>query len=132
MSYIINYLYEEIIMNLKEDTLEKLARQFKILGDKTRLKIVMLLQNNELPVNKIVEQSGTTQANISKHLKILFKSGILKKRQNKSSVLYSIKKACIFEICDILNSSNKNPAESPIKIIDNNSASHTNIYQHDK
>lgn len=107
-------------MNLEDKYLEKLANQFKILGDKTRLKILMLLKDKELPVNKIVEHIKTTQANVSKHLKILHKHGIVKKKQVKSSVFYSIKKECIFEICDILYTDDNNILDSPVKIIQQN------------
>jgi DNA-binding transcriptional ArsR family regulator len=103
-------------MEITCETLEKLSNQFKVLGDKTRLKILMLLKDKELPVNKIVEQSDTSQANISKHLKILYENDIVKKRNQKSSVLYSIKLGCIFEVCEILKSTN--PAKDPPKILD--------------
>ncbi len=90
-------------MEYTQEYLELLAKQFKILGDKTRLSILMLLKDKgELPVYRIVEHLDTTQANISKHLKILHKYDLVKKRQHKSSVLYSTKRDCIFRICEIL------------------------------
>ncbi len=104
-------------MKTEDKYLEKLAHQFKILGDKTRLKILMLLKDKELPVNKIVEQIKTTQANVSKHLKLLHKHGIVKKKQVKSSVFYSIKKECIFEICDILYTDDKSALDTTVKMI---------------
>lgn len=103
-------------MKYDQRYLERLANQFKILGDKTRLGILMLLRDRELPVHNIVEQMDTTQANISKHLKILYEHNIVKKRQVKSSVLYSIKKDCIFEICEILYSNSTKPTDTPIML----------------
>lgn len=100
-----------------ENLVNRLAKQFKILGDVTRLKILMLLKNGELPVHEIVEKIKTTQANISKHLKILYENNIVKKRQVKSSVFYSIKRECIFDICDILNKADKSPLDASIKIM---------------
>jgi DNA-binding transcriptional ArsR family regulator len=103
-------------MNYDPIYLERLASQFKILGDKTRLGILMLLRDRELPVRSIVQQMDTTQANISKHLKILYEHNIVKKRQVKSSVLYSIKKDCIFEICEILYINSGKPTDTPIML----------------
>ncbi|MFW5799657.1 MAG: ArsR/SmtB family transcription factor [Spirochaetota bacterium] len=110
---------------MKTDSeIEKLANQFKILGDKTRLKILMVLKTQEMPVHKIVERIETTQANVSKHLKILFEYGLVKKRHLKSSVLYSIKRDCIFEICDILYSSSEDDKllKKSINIINENNS----------
>ncbi len=50
---------------------------FKVLSDRRRLEILELLLNDEFCVNDIFERIGTTQPNVSQHLRILKDSGII-------------------------------------------------------
>lgn len=81
----------------------KIAQRFKTLGDPVRLKIVnTLMVNTELNVNRLVEATGHQQANISRHLSLLHREGILKKRKEGLNVFYSIKDMTTFDICDLV------------------------------
>jgi len=50
---------------------EKLARLFKVLSEKTRVKIVQLLKERALCVNALAHRLGVTPAAVSQHLRIL-------------------------------------------------------------
>lgn len=51
--------------------IELLTECFKAMGDKTRLKILALLKNEELCVCELVEMLGMTQPAVSQHLRKL-------------------------------------------------------------
>jgi DNA-binding transcriptional ArsR family regulator len=51
--------------------------QLKALADESRLRIVSALIKQPLHVNALAEQLGTSQYNISKHLRILREAGLV-------------------------------------------------------
>lgn len=69
------------------------------LADKTRLKIIEALKEREKTVSQLVAEIGSSQSNISGHLKTLRNSGILKSRQEGRYVFYSL---CDKIICDFI------------------------------
>lgn len=83
--------------------LEAAADRFRVLGDPTRLEILnTLLEHEELNVGEIVEALGSSQANVSKHLRILFDAGIVARRQAGTAAYYSIIDPTITSLCDIV------------------------------
>jgi ArsR family transcriptional regulator len=70
--------------------LENLINVFKTLSDKTRLRILSLLLNEELSVQEIVEIIGGAQSGISRHLSVLKSSGFIKDRKEGQNSYYSI------------------------------------------
>ncbi|MCK4648226.1 helix-turn-helix transcriptional regulator [bacterium] len=64
---------------------------FKALGSKTRLKLLRLLwQEGELPVTLIARRSGMTIARVSRNLGILENVGLVKTKETRTWVFYSI------------------------------------------
>ena len=62
--------------------MERLARIFKTLGNKRRLRIIELLfSNNRMTVGKISEHLGLSFKSTSKHLQQLESVGLLDKQQ---------------------------------------------------
>ena len=55
---------------------EQVAQYFGLLADPTRLRILSCLCAEERPVHEVVEKIGLTQANISRHLNILYRAGV--------------------------------------------------------
>jgi len=67
----------------------ELIRCFKALSDKTRLRLLYVLQHYELNVNEIVLVVDMIQSGVSRHLKILMESGLLTSRRDGSFIYYS-------------------------------------------
>jgi len=63
--------------------LELIVKQFKALGEPTRLKIVKLLQDKELCVCELEALLEMNQPRISQHLKVLKEAGLVKERKIK-------------------------------------------------
>jgi DNA-binding transcriptional ArsR family regulator len=83
-----------------DPALELVADCFQALSDPTRLKILRALKQESKSVQELVELFTFTQPNISRHLSILTKAGLVKKAKQGSFVLYGIANPRIFELCD--------------------------------
>ena len=79
---------------------ELVAARFRTLGEPIRIRILQALQGGERNVTELVAEVGSTQPNISKHLRILQDSGLAGRRQEGNSVYYSIADPTVFDLCD--------------------------------
>lgn len=87
-------------IHLSEQALESIAGRFRSLSEPVRLKIIRLLEGGEMSVGQLVDRLHTSQANVSKHLKVLVDAGILSRRSQGTSAFYSICDPVILRICD--------------------------------
>jgi DNA-binding transcriptional ArsR family regulator len=77
---------------------------FYALSDPIRLEIVTYLRNGEKCVCEIVPHLKLIQPLVSRHLKILKDSGIIRCRKDGTKRMYSIVNIKIFEVVDALTS----------------------------
>lgn len=85
---------------LPDGALELIAARFRVLSEPMRLKILNALGDDELTVNELVEATGSGQANISKHLGIMFNEGLMVRRKEGLNTYYAIADKSIFELCE--------------------------------
>lgn len=78
------------------------AARFKVLSEPVRLQILQQLETGRLSVGELADAVGSTQPNVSKHLKILQDEGLIARRKEGNAVYYSISDPSIFELCDIV------------------------------
>jgi DNA-binding transcriptional ArsR family regulator len=76
----------------------------KTLSDPKRLMLVHELREGELSVGQLGANLELPQANISQHLAILRKHGIVTTRREGTSVFYSLASCKIGEACDMVRS----------------------------
>ena len=88
--------------DLSPETMQLVADRFKVMSDPMRLKILSALQDGEQSVSEVVEKTGASQPNVSKHLKILLSSGLVGRRKDGNLVLYSIADESIFTLCELV------------------------------
>ncbi len=74
----------------REEDIEQAAQAIKAIAHPLRLKILCVLGGQEISVQDIVEQVGTSQSNISQHLAILRAKGVLATRKDANRVFYRI------------------------------------------
>lgn len=77
-----------------QERLRLKAEVFKAMGHPIRLGIVEFLQRGEMCVCEIVEHVGTEISNVSKHLGILKKAGIVADRRDGLKIMYSLIMPC--------------------------------------
>jgi DNA-binding transcriptional ArsR family regulator len=74
----------------REEDIRQAAQAIKAIAHPLRLKILCILGDQEISVQDIVEQVGTSQSNISQHLAILRAKGVLVSRKDANKVFYRI------------------------------------------
>jgi ArsR family transcriptional regulator len=89
---------------LGDDDLEGIARHFKLLGEPMRLKILQTVCRAPLTVNDIVAATGSTQANVSKHLALLAAGGVLTRKKERQCVYYGMKSRLVMKLCELVHS----------------------------
>jgi DNA-binding transcriptional ArsR family regulator len=88
---------------LSDDELDQIARQFRLLGEPMRLKILQAICKQPQSVGEIVDAVGATQANVSKHLSLLTSAGLLTRRKDGQSVYYGIKNPLVLRLCELVH-----------------------------
>ena len=73
-----------------DDYIEDMADLFKILGDKTRTKILSVLQKQELNVSSISELVGLPISAVSHQLRTLRQAKLIKPKKVGKEVFYSL------------------------------------------
>ena len=84
--------------------LDRMAARFKLLGEPMRLKILQAVCKTPRKVNDIVSATGSTQANVSKHLALLAGAGILTRQKDGQRVYYGIKDRLAVKLCELVRS----------------------------
>jgi DNA-binding transcriptional ArsR family regulator len=74
----------------KDEDILQASLAMKAIAHPLRLKILCVLAGNELSVQEIVDNVGTSQSNISQHLAILRDKGVLATRKDANRVFYRI------------------------------------------
>ena len=88
-------------MKLDTIELERVAGFFRAFSEPTRLALLQELKDGPRSVGELVETLPTTQANVSKQLKILHASGLVSRRKDGTSVIYQICEPAVMDLCRI-------------------------------
>lgn len=75
------------------------ATYFGVLSEPTRLKIIHALCQSEKKVNEIVAETQASQTNVSRHLGLMHRVGVVKRRREGNQVYYSITDQTLVELC---------------------------------
>jgi DNA-binding transcriptional ArsR family regulator len=78
---------------------EETAEIYRIFSNAKRLLIFWLLDEEEMPVNKIAESIDSSIQNTSQHLRLMKANKILDTRRNGKEVYYRISDSEIGEFC---------------------------------
>ena len=89
----------QLVREITDENVVKVqSRLFKALADKTRLKILMLLDVREMCVCEIMVALNLTQPTASHHLGILESVGLVKDRREGKWVFYILKNKRIMKL----------------------------------
>ena len=87
---------------LPPEALEEVAAYFQTLSEPTRLQILNHLREGERNVGELAELCGYTAANVSRHLAMLTKHGMVARESRGTSVYYRIADDQIYALCDLV------------------------------
>jgi len=77
-------------LNVDDDQAAQLADMFRLLGDPSRLKIVIECLNGPKPVGVIAERLGLSPSLVSHHLRLLRAARLVKAERRGRQMLYAI------------------------------------------
>jgi len=87
---------------LTDAAIRLVAGRFRALSDPTRLRILNTLMQGEMPVQALVEITGLEQSNVSRHLSVLRREGIVARRAEENRAYYRIVDASVYQLCEIV------------------------------
>ena len=100
---------------MTEATLELVARRFRTLGEPFRLRILQHLEQSERTVGELVDLLDGNQSNVSKHLQLLYDAGLVTRRRDGTSMIYSIGNPIVFELCRLVCRSEAKKSKRDLK-----------------
>lgn len=86
---------------ISEDNIYNLAELFKVFGDSTRIRILLLLQEKEANVNEIANELNMNQSAISHQLKNLKQSKLIKNRREGQTIYYFLDDDHVYKIIEM-------------------------------
>lgn len=78
------------------------AERFKVLAEPARLQLLQALMAGELSVGQLVEKTGLSQANVSKHLQLLLAHNLVARRKEGLFVYYHLADQSVFQLCELV------------------------------
>ena len=78
------------VISESEAVFSRVASYFSVLSEPLRLKIINIVCRGERTVGEIAEMVESSQANVSKHLQILTHAGVISRRKEGTSVIFSM------------------------------------------
>jgi DNA-binding transcriptional ArsR family regulator len=75
------------------------AQYFSLLAEPTRLKILHSICQSEQSVSAIVQATGATQTNVSRHLALLHRAGVVARRKEGNAAYYQVADPELVAIC---------------------------------
>lgn len=85
---------------VSEEALALIASWFRTLAEPSRLKILRALEDGEKNITELVEATGLTQANVSRHVQSLVEAGMVGRRREGLATICFIADPSITDLCD--------------------------------
>lgn len=78
---------------------EQAAELFAVLATPMRLRVLSALCAHEKSVNELLLEIDTTQPNLSQHLAVLYRTGIVARRKEGTQVIYRVQSEKAIALC---------------------------------
>jgi DNA-binding transcriptional ArsR family regulator len=90
----------ELPSPIPESLAEMIAARMRTIGDPTRIRLLDALRREERPVGVLAETLQMSQQNVSKHLGVLLRDGIVGRRKEGTTVYYRVTDASVYDLCE--------------------------------
>ena len=88
--------------DMTPELLALVAARFKALGEPARLQIANCLRDGEMTVSELIEATGFSQSNVSKHLQLLHMHGFVSRRRDGLFTYYELADESVVRLCDLM------------------------------
>jgi DNA-binding transcriptional ArsR family regulator len=75
---------------LPDEAVELIVAELKVMAEPNRIRLLELLNEGEASVSELTDRLATTHANVSKHLGVLHRAGMVSRRREGNSVRYAL------------------------------------------
>jgi DNA-binding transcriptional ArsR family regulator len=79
---------------------ELIAERFRVLGEPMRIRLLDALREAPATVQELQQATGASQQNVSKHLGMLLRSGLVSRSKEGNFSLYAIADEGVFDLCE--------------------------------
>lgn len=86
-------------MDEADSVFSTLAGYFAMLAEPARLKIMHAICDAERSVNEIVAASGVSQTSVSRHLALMHRHGMVRRRRDGNQIYYRLSDQAMPELC---------------------------------
>ena len=87
---------------LGPEMVREVAGRFKVLAEPARLNVLNELRGGARSVSDLIEVTGLSQANLSKHLQLLHAHGFVARHRQGLFTMYRLADRSVFQLCDIM------------------------------
>lgn len=84
------YKTDDFSEELQENNLYILTEFFKVLGNPTRIRILLLLMEHDACVSELADKLGYTQSAVSHQLSLLKSNKLIKQRRDGKMMFYTL------------------------------------------
>ncbi len=85
---------------LPEPLVEVIAERLRVIAEPMRIRLLDRLRDGEATVQALGDAVGASQQNVSKHLGVLLRAGIVGRRKEGTFVHYRIVDEGVFALCE--------------------------------
>lgn len=108
----------ELKNELSALALNLIASRFRALSEPMRLRLLNLLMQGEQTVGWLVESTGSSQANVSKHLSVLRDAEMISMRKEGLTTICQIADPIVNELCEMMCSRLRDEMENKAQAFD--------------
>jgi DNA-binding transcriptional ArsR family regulator len=87
---------------LPDPVVELIAERFRLLAEPTRIRLLDRLREGDATVGQLAAYLGTTQQNVSKHVGLLARAGLVAREKDGNAVVCRIADESVFALCELV------------------------------
>jgi len=87
---------------LPDPLVDVIAERFRVLGEPMRIRVLDHLRGGDLTVGELAEALGTSQQNVSKHVGVLARAGLVSREKDGNSVRCRIADDSVLRLCELV------------------------------
>jgi len=90
------------MQELPPEALKEVSVYFQALAQPARLQLLNLLRGGDRSVGELAGLCGFTAANVSRHMALLTRQGLVEREGRGTSVYYRIADPAVYALCDLV------------------------------
>ena len=80
----------------------RIAQRFRVIGEPMRIRLLDALRDGPLTINELAGALGASQQNVSKHVGVLAREGVVLRERHGNHVRCSIADDSVFALCELV------------------------------